>query len=293
MLKKIKPYIMPIAMVMGASFYSFFSILAVCTPYLIFSMLFLAYSKLDYNDLKFSKLHIWLVCIQLVAALSVYLIFQSFNFILAQGLMICFLAPTATAAPVITGMLQGNVASVTAYSLISNLMVAIVAPLAFSLIGTNQDMDFISSFLHILQPMSLLLLLPLITAFLLQKYVPSASKGVGTFSGLSFYLWCIALMIVTGKTVEFILLQSDGNFSTEFLIAGGALLICVFQFWLGRKLGSRFQNKVAGGQSLGQKNTVLAIWMAQMYLNPIASIGPGSYVLWQNIINSYQVWKSR
>jgi bile acid:Na+ symporter, BASS family len=30
-----------------------------------------------------------------------------------------------------------------------------------------------------------------------------------------------------------------------------------------------------------------------MYLNPIASIGPGAYVLWQNIINSYQVWLKR
>jgi len=44
---------------------------------------------------------------------------------------------------------------------------------------------------------------------------------------------------------------------------------------------------------LGQKNTILAIWMAQMYLNPISSIAPGAYVLWQNIINSYQVWLHR
>ena len=34
---------------------------------------------------------------------------------------------------------------------------------------------------------------------------------------------------------------------------------------------------------LGQKNTVLAIWMAYTYLNPLSSVGPGSYVLWQNI----------
>ena len=40
---------------------------------------------------------------------------------------------------------------------------------------------------------------------------------------------------------------------------------------------------------MGQKNTILAIWMSQAYLNPIASVGPASYVLWQNIINSYQI----
>ena len=46
-------------------------------------------------------------------------------------------------------------------------------------------------------------------------------------------------------------------------------------------------------EALGQKNTVLAIWMAYTYLNPLSSVGPGSYVLWQNIINSYQLWKKR
>jgi BASS family bile acid:Na+ symporter len=50
---------------------------------------------------------------------------------------------------------------------------------------------------------------------------------------------------------------------------------------------------VAGGQGLGQKNTVLAIWMAQTFLNPISSIAPGAYVLWQNMFNSWQVWRAR
>ena len=50
---------------------------------------------------------------------------------------------------------------------------------------------------------------------------------------------------------------------------------------------------ISGGQALGQKNTILAIWMAHTYLNPLSSVAPGSYVLWQNIINSWQLWKKR
>jgi BASS family bile acid:Na+ symporter len=38
---------------------------------------------------------------------------------------------------------------------------------------------------------------------------------------------------------------------------------------------------------------VLAIWMAFTYLNPLSSLGPGSYVVWQNLVNSYQLWKKR
>jgi len=225
--------------------------------------------------------------------LAVYLLISPIQPTIAQGIMICILAPTATAAPVITGMLKGNVACVTANSLLSNISVAILAPIIFSFIGNNQSLPFITSFVDILKPMILLLLFPLILALLIRKVSPKVITKIATFSGYSFYLWSIALMIVTGRTVGFIMKQSGESYTIEILIATGALLVCVFQFLVGRKIGSYYHETVAGGQGLGQKNTILAIWMAQMYLNPIASIGPGSYVLWQNMINSYQVWRKR
>lgn len=33
--------------------------------------------------------------------------------------------------------------------------------------------------------------------------------------------------------------------------------------------------------------------MAHVYMSPITAIGAGSYVVWQNIINSWQLWKQR
>jgi BASS family bile acid:Na+ symporter len=293
MLKILKGYMMPIAMILGVLFYPFFGALNFLTPYLIFLMLFLTYSKLKFSEIKFSRLHIWLVSIQVLGCLGVYLLVYPFNPTVAQGIMICVLAPTATAAPVITGMLKGNVASVTANSLISNISVAIMAPIIFSFVGTNQALPFFDSFTGILKPMFVLLLLPLLLALLLRKISPRLIHKIGTFSGFSFYLWSVSLMIVTGRTVGFVMEQTGGNHTPEILIAAGALLVCVSQFLVGRKIGSHYDNTIAGGQGLGQKNTILAIWMAQTYLNPIASIGPGSYVLWQNIVNSYQVWLKR
>ena len=40
-----------------------------------------------------------------------------------------------------------------------------------------------------------------------------------------------------------------------------------------------------------RKNTVLAVWMAQSFLNPLSSIAPTAYIVWQNFVNSYQIWK--
>jgi hypothetical protein len=31
--------------------------------------------------------------------------------------------------------------------------------------------------------------------------------------------------------------------------------------------------------------------MAQSFLDPISSIAPTAYIVWQNFVNSYQIWK--
>lgn len=42
---------------------------------------------------------------------------------------------------------------------------------------------------------------------------------------------------------------------------------------------------------LCQKWTLLAIWVAYTYLSPVISIAPSSYILFQNIVNSWQLWQ--
>lgn len=293
MLKIIKPYMMPIAITVGAIFYNTFDKLSFLTPYLIFVMLFLTYCNLKVKDIRLSPLHAWMITIQVVGSLIVYFILSPFNTILAQSAMICILAPTGTAAPVITGMLKGDVESVTAYSLLSNMTVAIVAPVIFSFVGSYQTMPFIDSLWTIAQKVMFLLLAPFVTALVLRKLTPKVTGEIGKYSGLSFYIWSLALCVVAGRTVSFIIKQSNSNHVIEILIAITAFIICACLFLVGRRIGKSYDKTVAGGQGLGQKNTILAIWMAQTYLNPIASIGPGAYVLWQNIVNSYQVWLKR
>jgi BASS family bile acid:Na+ symporter len=139
----------------------------------------------------------------------------------------------------------------------------------------------------------ILLISPFVLALLLNKFTPKTSAFLQSKSGLSFYLWSIALVVVTGRTVQFIIDQGSAHALVEIAIGAFAFFACGLQFFFGRKIGRKYDDTVAGGQGLGQKNTVLAIWMSQMYLNPLASIGPGSYVVWQNIVNSYQVWRKR
>ncbi len=284
---------MPLAMITGGIFYKYTSLLSFTTPYLIGVMLFITYCNLSLHDIRLSRLHSWLLTIQILGSMAVFLLLAPFNMVVAQGAMICIFAPTATSAPVITRILGGNMASLTTYSLLSNMVVAVLAPILFSFIGNIDASSFISSVTLIFKNIGILLFLPFILALLLKKLLPRVHNQIRRANDISFYLWSVALVVTTGKTILFVTEQNDPNFVVEVSIALLALLVCILQFLVGRRIGSIYDNTIAGGQGLGQKNTILAIWMAQTYLSPISSIGPGSYILWQNIVNSYQVWRKR
>ncbi|HHW80374.1 MAG TPA: transporter [Bacteroidales bacterium] len=288
----LRQYMLPIAMVIGISFYKQLAILAPAIPYLLAVMLFITYSRIILRDIRLKKFHYILLGIQYGGSILVYLLFFKFNTTLAQAAMICILAPTAASAPVITGILGGNISSIAAYSFISNLSIAILSPLFLALIGDASvgAITFGSSVIIIFKKVFPVLLLPFILAITISKVSPKLHNTIRKAQILSFYLWAIALTIVTSRVTMFISIQGNASYKLKLAMAGVALIICVLQFWFGRRIGKKYDSTIAGGQGLGQKNTILAIWLTQTYLNPVASIGPGSYVLWQNIVNSYQLW---
>lgn len=284
---------LPIAMISGVLFHEYLTYLSFLTPALIFCMLLFTFCKLSPNQMNIKPFHFLLFGIQLFGGLLVYGLLMPFNPLLAQGIMICVLVPTATSAAIVTGMLGGSIAFLASFVFISNVGIAIAAPIIFSYIGANSELPFWESFGYICRQVVPLLIFPLLCAWGLQKLLPRVHGWMLAKQKISFYLWALALTIVTGKTVTFFLSQESPNYSDEILLAVLALIVCIFQFLLGRRLGKRYGDVISVGQALGQKNTILAIWMAQIYLLPVAAIAPASYVLWQNIINSWQLWKKR
>ena len=292
MLKFLKNWTLPIAMLVGAIGYPVFISLSFLTPYLIFTMLLLTFCKVSPHDLRPKMLHLWLLLIQILGSLAVYLLLYRFNRIVAEGAMVCIICPTATAAAVITQKLGGSAASLTTYTLIGNIGAAIAVPALFPLIEVQADISFWGSFSVILSRVFPLLICPFLVAWFLRAFVPKVHKVLLSYHELAFYLWGISLAIVTAQTL-YSLINDPADGFTEIMIAVAALVVCCLQFFLGKTIGSVYSDRISGGQALGQKNTILAIWMAHTYLNPLSAVGPGSYVLWQNIINSWQLWKKR
>lgn len=289
---QIKSTMLPVAMIGGAVFYQWIGYLTFLSPYLIFMMLLITYCKLDFRDLKLQKEHFILLMVQMALSASVYFSIQPFNQIIAAGIFICVFIPTATAAPVITSMLGGRISFVATYSLLCNMVVAIIGPIIFAAIGNNTNLTLLQSTLMICTKVLPLLVCPFILALLLRYITPHIHTYVNSHQQLSFYMWAVALFIIVGSCVSFcIKTWDDSKLPTVIGLVTGALIVCLLQFYLGRKIGNIFDDKVSGGQSLGQKNTVLAVWIALAYLAPIASLAPAAYIAWQNSVNSWQLMK--
>ena len=131
--RNVKTVAMPTVMVVGALLCRPISALEelsgqMITPTLIFLMLFVTFCRVKPSQMKPSMLHVWLLLVQTVACIGVFLLLRPLDLILAQGAMVCVLAPVAMAAVVIGGMLGANVATMATYSLLCNMAVALLAP---------------------------------------------------------------------------------------------------------------------------------------------------------------------
>lgn len=285
----IKPWMMPIAIVTGMIFHNYMEDVAFLTPWLIFVMLLVTFCKVRLNEFRFTSLSGYLILVQMVGAVGVYWALRPISEDLAQGAFICVFCPTATAAPVITGMLGGSVARVATYSIICNSTVAILAPALFAWLGQG-DIDFANAMIVIARRVVPLILAPLAVAIMLQRFVPRLHSTLASHQSLSFYLWAVSLIIVVGRAVSFIMKEPASAVPEMIWLSVISLAVCVAQFVVGRIIGRRCGDRIAGAQGLAQKNTVIGIWMALTWLNPIASVAPAAYVVWQNTINSLQLY---
>ncbi len=292
-MQKIRSYILPIAIVLGLLLHEYCATFSVAVPYLIFSILLLTFSAVDVRKLKFSPMYIWILLFQIVVSIGTYALMRVLGAspVLAEGVMMASLCPVAASVAVVSCMLGADRQTVTSFSIIGNLVMSIVAPAYFTLVGAQPEMTFMASFLSILKRIGVVIGLPFFVALALQLWLPKVNGFLSRYKGLSFYLWSIALLFTIGQTIDFIFLHGRGNWSVIFWLAVASLLFCALQFALGKWIGSKYGDVIAGGQLLGQKNTAMGIWMANHYLHPLASVSMAFYAIFQNLFNSWQIWR--
>lgn len=237
-------------------------------PALIFCMLFFTFCKSNPLDLRLHKWHGLTLLFQILVSLLLFLVLRPLDLILAQGVMLCVLMPTATAGPIIAGKLGGSIQQLTSFTLLSAIATAVLVPIIFPYINPSLHIPFLQRFLQILEHISPLLLGPFFAAWALrisvnafyrlqwrkkglqgQNTQPRTFQLQGFAAQLPFWVWVFTLVLLMAQMTRNIdsYLRSGGALLPLTGLFAGALLTCILQFYVGKHLGERFPS-VAHGQ---------------------------------------------
>lgn len=313
----IKNWTLPVAMATGVAVYLLFHFVPLLRPIgqwyapynddvlpdFMFLILFVTFCKVDFHRLLPVRWHFWIGLQQVVFVFALLGVIIGFGItgqalIMLEAVLVCIIGPAAAAAAVVTAKLGGSLEEMTTYTFVSNFISALLIPLCFPLLPQSGHatvhMEFWPLFTHILWRVSIVLLLPMLLAYVVKHTMHRLHRWIVGVKDLSYYMWGCSLVVVTGTTAMNIR-EAWEHTSVAFLLAIAlmGLLLCIVQFATGRFIGHYFGKTIEAGQSLGQKNTAFAIWVATAFLNPLSSVGPGCYILWQNIINSVEIWLHR
>ena len=296
-------------------------------PTLLFAMLTLSFLKIRPRDLRLHRWHVVLLSVQavlfIVCALAAMACRESYIGRLAfESAMICFVCPTATASAVIVQKLNGSLSGIVTYIVLCNIMVTVLSPVFLPLVEPQNGMTFLTELIMIMRKVFPLLLCPLFLAFAIRYFAPGLMQILLRIRDMAFYLWLVALALAIMVTVRTII-ESSIDSGLLACFAGVSLACCLIQFWVGRRIGRKFfstqeteswagrckeksggstqetknmeygdavrRSEITATQAFGQKNTIFAIWMALVFLNPLTSVVGGFYSIWHNVINAWQL----
>ena len=195
------------------------------------------------------------------------------------------MTPTANAAPVITGLLGRREDYATVSVVSTNLFTAVaLAPVSALVFGDALEIDTFS----LAWKTMMLVGVPFALSVIFRNFMKPVAAFVRRRKFLSFYLWMVMLFTVCAQSSAYVSKQERLSPTLLLEIFALAASLCAINFAAGYFLGEpRFRRECS--QSLGQKNTMLMLWVGLAFFNPVVALGPTFYVVCHNLWNSWQL----
>ncbi len=195
------------------------------------------------------------------------------------------MTPTANAAPVITGLLGRREDYATVSVVSTNLFTAVaLAPVSALVFGDALEIDTFS----LAWKTMMLVGVPFALSVIFRNFMKPVAAFIRCWKFLSFYLWMVMLFTVCAQSSAYVSKQEHLSPTLLLEIFALAASLCAINFAAGYFLGEpRFRRECS--QSLGQKNTMLMLWVGLAFFNPVVALGPTFYVVCHNLWNSWQL----
>ncbi|MBO4566747.1 MAG: transporter [Bacteroidales bacterium] len=262
--------------------------------FLVAVLLFCQFVKISPHDLQLRRWHGWALSFQVLTFLALTAIAAftgpGIGRILLECGMLCIICPAAAASGVITEKLGGSLAGTVTYVTITNAVATFLIPLAVPIVCPSADLGFWAYVGHIALKVFPVLVLPALVAWLLRYTTHRLQRKLMRWSQYAFYIWGVCLSLAMLLATRALALSGIG-LGAVMLVVLVSLAACALQFFLGRKIGRDHAESITAGQSLGQKNNGFLIWLGYTYFTPVTSVAGGLYAIWQNLFNSWQLYR--
>ena len=163
-------------------------------------------------------------------------------------------------------------------------------PTVIPMVRPSAELGFWQYVFRIAAKVFPVLVLPCLLAWLVRYAMPRLQARLFRWAPNSFYIWFFGLLLAMILATRALLMSHLGAGAIAGIV-GVSLATCALQFWAGRHAGGDRATRITAGQSLGQKNTGFLIWLGYNYLTPVTSVAGGLYAIWQNIFNSWQLYR--
>ena len=306
--QNVQKWMLPGALALGVGLYFAYRALPVLHPFghslhifasegqrtLIGVLLFLQFVKISPHDLRIRRWHIFALLFQVVSFLVLTTVTARTTDgeirIVLECALLCLICPAAAASGVVTEKLGGSLAGAVTYVTITNVAATFLIPIAVPIVSPSADLGFWQYVWHIAGKIFPVLVLPALLAWVVRYTTHKLQRLLMRWSRYAFYVWgvCLTLAMLLATRSLVLSKPSAGALALIVLVSLGT---CALQFWLGKHIGRGYEDSTTAGQGLGQKNTGFLIWLGYSYMTPVTSVAGGLYAIWQNLFNSWELYR--
>lgn len=258
-------------------------ILKLAIPYILASLLFFNFLKIDLKVSHFfrKELLYFPIIFFFIIPPIIYFSTSFFSYDLRIGLFILAITPTAIGAPVVAGLTGSDRELVVSHVMLINLL----SPLSYSLLihfWFNKGDVEIPTFL-ILKKIALIIIIPLLTALLVKK----CKNTKRILSRISPYYVPAAFLLIIFSAVSSASLRLKSLDIFQLLsIAAIVFIMALVFFSTGFLLSKKRKISISLSLMFGHRNTALSIWVILSNFSPESVIPLILYIIFHHTFNA-------
>ena len=254
-------------------------------PFLM-ALLFFSFLQVQLDRRIFSRYQWWAALLLPPIGVVVYFLGAAYDTDLGLTLLLMGLAPTAVITPVLAGLMRRRAGYMVGAIMITHAVFALTVPLVLPwLLGVPLSAAALG---RLVGTIGSTIAIPLVLGQAVRYFGGPLRRGLVTAAPYAFGLFLSNVAVAAGSLSYYLRYESETPLLFVLIsgLAIGALML--LNFGIGGYL-SPAGHTVEGSLALGRKNTMLAIWIALEYINPLVVLGPMLYILLQNVFVAVQI----